>query len=263
MLAGALLGASGACSARLARAPAPLTAAEAGRLLDEAAALAGGIRRYQAVIEVRGEGRDGRFSARLLAVFARPAERVQRTAVDALRLELFAPVGGARWTLVADAERVRLMVPAERAYAEGADLQEFTERLLGVPLGPEQIAALLSGTGTPLTGSERVRALPADGSLVLDGGAALLWDHPASPAQVRRVRTDDYEARYPGDYRRRGRQAPRSIEIEAEGVRATLTVEELEVNAPLHAEAFQLRIPPAYRRAELRELSGATKLPAR
>lgn len=261
-LALALLGTALACATRTVRPLLPpLTEVAAARLLDETAALAGSVRRYQAFVGVRGEGRRGRFSGRLLVVFARPAERGDPRAVAALRLELFAPVGGSRWTLVARPGQARLVVPAERAFAEGDELQEFTGPLLGVPVGLEAIAALLVGSGAPVTGEEEVRSRPPGGSVVLDGGTEVWWDSSEPGAQVRRVVTPRFEARYPDDYRRRGRQVPRRVQVFSDQVRATLTVEELEVNASLHPDSFDVRTPAGYRRAEIRELSRASRLP--
>lgn len=261
ILALGLLGASIACSTRAVQPPLPpLTEAEAGRLLEETAALAGGVRRYQAVVGVRGEGQEGRFSGRLLVVFARPLESADAGAVDALRLELFAPVGGSRWTLIAGPGHARLVVPAERAYAEGTGLEEFTGPLLGVSLGLEATAALLVGSGTPIIPGAGIRSRPPGGSVVLDSGAEVWWDSAGPDAQVRRVVTAGYEARYPDDYRRQRRQVPRRFEVASDQVRATLTVEELQVNASLHADSFQVRTPAGYRRAEIRELSRASRL---
>jgi hypothetical protein len=258
LLAGTALG----CAARGPGAlPAPLTELEAARLLDETVDLAGGVRRYQAVVAVRGEGQRGRFSGRLLVVFARPAGREDAEGVDALRLELFQPVGGSRWTLVARPDHVRLVVPGERAYAEGTELEAFTEPLLGVPVGLQEIAALLVGSGAPIGGREEIRSLSPGGSVILGDGAEVWWDGVESGAQVRRVATRQYEARYPGDYRRRGRQVPRRVEVSSERVKATLTVEELGVNARLHVDSFRVRIPAGYRRAAVRELSSTSRLP--
>ena len=88
-------------------------------------------------------------------------------------------------------------------------------------------------------------------------------DDPAEGGQVRRVVAPGYEARYPGRYRRQGRQVPRLVEVESERTRATLTIEELEVNTSLHPDSFEVRTPPGYRRAEVRELSRASRLPER
>ncbi len=258
------LAASVGCAARAIRVPAaPLDETAAVRLLDETARLAAGVRRYQAVVSLRGEGERGRFSGRLLVVFARPSGGQDPEAVEAMRLELFAPVGGSRWTLVASPGEARLVVPGERAFAEGKELEEFTGPLLGVAVGREAIAALLVGSGAPVGGSENLRSLPANGSAVLGNGAEIWWDDPAEGGQVRRVVAPGYEARYPGRYRRQGRQVPRLVEVESERTRATLTIEELEVNTSLHPDSFEVRTPPGYRRAEVRELSRASRLPER
>ena len=241
----------------------PLDEVAALRLLDETAMRAASVRRYQAVVGLRGEGERGRFSGRLLVVFVRPADGPDPEAVEAMRLELFAPVGGSRWTVVAGPGAVRLVVPGERAFAEGEELREFTGPLLGVSVGREAIAALLVGSGAPIGGAAHLESLPANGSAVLRSGAAIWWDDVAAGSQVRRVVAPDYEARYPGRYRRQGRQVPRRVEVAADGVRATLTVEELEVNASLHSDAFEVRTPPGYRRAEIRELGPASRRPER
>ena len=196
-------------------------------------------------------------------VFARPSGGPDPEAVESMRLELFAPVGGSRWTLVAGPAVVRLVVPAERAFAEGEELEEFTGPLLGVGVGREEIAALLVGSGAPIGGSGNLRSLAANGSAVLRSGAEIWWDDVTAGAQVRRVVAAGYEARYPGHYRRRGRQVPRQVEVTSDRLQATLTVEELEVNTSLHPDSFAVRTPPGYRRAEVRELSQASRLPER
>lgn len=258
------LAASVGCAARAGRVPAaPLDEAAAFGLLDETARLAASVRRYQAVVSLRGEGERGRFSGRLLVVFVRPPRGAEPEAVEAMRLELFAPVGGSRWTLVANPREVRLVVPGERAFAVGEDLEEFTGPLLGVSVGREQIAALLAGSGAPVGGSQNLRSLPANGSAVLESGTAIWWDDPAEGGQVRRVVAPGYEARYPGRYRRQGRQVPRLVEVVSEATRATLTIEELEVNASLHPDSFEVRTPAGYRQAEVRELSQSSRIEGR
>ncbi len=241
----------------------PLGEAEAVGLLEETAALARSVRRYQAILGLRGDGERGRFSGRLLVVFARPAEGSEPEAVEAMRLELFAPVGGSRWTVVAGPDQVRLVVPAEEAFADGTELREFTGSLLGVPVGIEQVAALLIGSGAPVGGSENLRSLPVGGSVVLKNGAEIWWNGSEPGAQVRRVVASGYEVRYPGRERRQGRQVPRRIEVASDRVRATLTIEELEVNTSLHPDSFSVQTPPEYRRAEIRELGRTSRLPER
>lgn len=244
----------------------PLSEAEAARLLAETASLGRGIRRYQAVLAVRGEGRRGRFSGRLLVIFERPDEGgdANAGAVASLRMELFGPVGGARWTLVAALGRVGVVVPGERAFAEGSELGEFTEALLGVSVGLEGVAALLVGSGIPIPAGAAARPNPRGGSAVLDSGEEIRWDTRGDgPAQVVRAAAAEYEARYPDSWRRDGKRVPRRVEVVSGQVSARLEVEELEVNTRLHPDSFRLRTPAGFRRAAIRDLGRAMRLPER
>ena len=81
--------------------------------------------------------------------------------------------------------------------------------------------------------------------------------------QVRRATAAGYEARYPGTLRRERRQVPRTMEIETGPVTATLTVEELRVNAVLHPDSFRLRIPSGFREVGVSELGAAMRLSER
>lgn len=211
------------------------------------------------MLGVRGEGEGGRFSGRLLVVFERPEDAEDPTAVAAMRMEGFGPVGGPRWTLVAEPGRARVVVPAERAVAEGNDLGAFTEALLGVPVALRQVAAIVVGIGAPFEPSDRVRIELA--SAVLPGGERVFWD--AARREVRRVVAADYEAIYPDEGRAGDRPLPRVFEIVSGRVEATLRVEELRVNAPLHADSFRLRVPEGFRRAGVRELGRAMRFPER
>ena len=221
------------------------------------------MRRYQAVVSLRGENERGRFSGRLLVVFVRPSSGADPEAVEAMRLELFAPVGGSRWTLVASPGEVRLVVPRERAFAEGEELEEFTGPLLGVSVGREAIAALLVGSGVPIGGSENLRSLPANGSAVLGSGAAILVGRsgrrrPGAEGRGPRLRGSLSRplpaAGTPGATPGRGRVRAYARHPDDRGT---------EVNTSLHPDSFEARTPPGYRRAEVRELSQASRLPER
>lgn len=259
--------------------PEPLGAAEIERRLSATAAETSGIRRYQAIFSVRGEslrgavrgrgGGDG-FSGRLLVLFERPPAGSpggagDPAAVAALRISAFAPVGGVRWSLVARPGSVRAVAPAARVFAEGSDLRVFTEPLFGLPVGLREVAAVVSGSGVPLSpvppvGSAVATPAPtptADGGARLASGARIWWAPPPAgagdAARVRRARGADYEVRYPEAASGSGRPPPRRLEIEGERVRARLTVEELQVNARLHPDSFRLPFPDGFRQ---RSVSG-------
>ncbi len=258
-----LLGTTLACAPRSLPPSAPLSEARVSERLAAASTAAGAVRRYQAVLGVRGKGARGGFSGRLLVVFERPPVRGDPAAVASLRMAIFAAMGGPRWTLVARPEGVRAVVPAERAYADGSELGQFTEPFLGIRIGIEQVAALVVGTGVPIRGGA-ARITPAGSSAVLARGEEIWWDGGrGSAAQIRRVMAGSYEVRYPGSYRRDGRQVPRRMEIESDPVSATLIVEELRVNASLHSDSFRLRIPSGFRLAAVSELAAALRLPDR
>lgn len=276
---------AGSCARRPPAPPeGPLSAAEIERRLAATAAETSGIRRYQAIFSVRGEslrggsvrgavrgrgGGDG-FSGRLLVLFERPPAGFPGAAGDpaavaALRISAFAPVGGVRWSLVARPGSVRAVAPAARVFAEGSDLRVFTEPLFGLPVGLREVAAVVSGSGVPLSPVPPVGiAVPtpaptptADGGARLPSGAEIWWAPPSAgagdAARVRRARGADYEVRYPEAASGGERPPPRRLEIEGERVRARLTVEELQVNARLHPDSFRLPVPDGFRQ---RSVSG-------
>ncbi len=170
-------------------------------------------------------------------------------------MEAFAPVGGSRWSLVARPGRVRVVAPSERAFAEGRDLTEFSEPVLGVSVGIEEVVALLVGIGAPVGDPTLARPVGGGGAMRLAAGPVLWWDRSAAAPQVRRVEGARYRATYAGDWRSEGRQVPRRFEVSSSGVEATLEVEELRVNAELHPEAFRLQAVPGFRQVTIRELA--------
>ena len=241
-----------------------LSAAETSRFVQETAAAAAAVRRYQAVLGVRGEGRRGRFSGRLLAVFERDGTSPSPKAVTALRLEAYGPVGGSRWTLVAGASRVRAVVRARKAFAEGSALAPFALELLGVPLGMEEVVSLLVGTGVPIPPDFSVLPGTDGQSAVLGDGDRIWWEAgPSGNLRVRRARGAGYEARYPTEGRLGDRPVPRRLEVITPPLTVRFLVEELSVNAALHPDSFVVRIPPGFRRVSVVELAGAVKLSAR
>ena len=192
-------------------------------------------------------------------VFERPEDGSDPAAVAALRMEAFAPVGGSRWTLVARPGRVDAVVPPERVFAVGQRLAEFTDRVLGVAVSLEEVAALLVGTGVPLRAEPTARPAEEGGAVRLGRGEILWWDLAADGRPLRRVAASGYGAAYPDDWKREGRQVPRRMEVYSSDVRAELTVEELRVNAELHPEAFDLRVPERFQRVSVRDLTRAMR----
>jgi hypothetical protein len=74
--------------------------------------------------------------------------------------------------------------------------------------------------------------------------------------QVRWARGDDYRVVYPTGWKARGKQVPDRVEIQASELQASIDVDDLNVNVPLHPKAFVLELPQDARRLELHQIGG-------
>ena len=64
---------------------------------------------------------------------------------DRLRLEFLGPMGAARLVVAVDGTRMLALMPAARVYESDNAGPEALDRLLGLPLEPSQVVALLTG----------------------------------------------------------------------------------------------------------------------
>jgi hypothetical protein len=135
-----------------------------------------GARGYRALFRGEAEGPRGKDRFRLAVALVPP---------DRLRLEFFGPVGGARAVLLTDGATVLVALPDERAY----DLQPASaagfDRLLGLPLEPAGVTALLTGRPIcpPEAREERVMTRPAAAF-----GRSVAWFEIACPPNDIRYR---------------------------------------------------------------------------
>ncbi len=250
-----VLSGSSACSRRpVATGPAvPLPNEEAVQLLGDLESSQQSIVRYQAVLKVRGEGPEGRFSATELVVFERP---------DRVRLELLATFGSSRWIAVTDGGEITVLFPRSREYLQESAVEDVVSALLGIPLGPEEVMAILAGSGLPLGRAnparaervgERVRVVLSselpDGT---DPGERVDIER----GQVREAAGSRYRVVYPTDWKQMGRTAPDQIEIASDRIDVLLTVEDLDINVRLDPEAFAISIPDGAARLGVAEIGG-------
>jgi hypothetical protein len=91
---------------------------------------------YRALFRGVSEGPSGKSRFRMAAAVLPP---------DRLRLEFFGPVGAARLVVAVDDGRMIALEPAERVFERQDSNRAAMERLLGVPLGPEEMVDLLLG----------------------------------------------------------------------------------------------------------------------
>lgn len=247
----ALLLAASACSRRpvVAPAPIPLPSQEAERLLGELEKAQQSTARYQAILNVRGEGPEGRFRATEIVVFERP---------DRIRFELLATFGSSRWIAVTEEGQITVLFPRSREYLRESASEDVVSALLGVRLSPDDVMAILAGSGLPLSGAEPARAerIGERVHIVLSSqdsdGASL----EVEQGQVREAEGPHYRVRYPTDWKENGRTAPEQIEIASDRIEATLTVEELDINIQLDPEAFTIDLPEGATRLGVAQIEG-------
>ena len=248
-----VLSGSSACSRRpVATGPAvPLPNEEAVRLLDDLESSQQSIVRYQAVLKVRGEGPEGRFSATELVVFERPGR---------VRVELLATFGASRWIAVTDGGEITVLFPRSREYLQESAVEDVVSALLGIRLRPEEVMAILAGSGLPLG-----EANPARAERVGEGVRVVLsGELPDGPdervdierGQVREAVGSRYRVVYPTDWKQMGRTAPERIELASDQIEISLTVEDLDINVRLDPEAFTISIPEGAARLGVAEIGG-------
>lgn len=222
----------------------PVSTAEADSLLEEFERKESSVARYQALLKVRGKGPEGRFNATQILVFERP---------DRMRVELIGAFGSTRWTTVALGEEIVVYIPSRRQFLKETDVARVVGALLGVALGTEEVMAMLSGTGLPLRDhrarrvfrrGEAVRIELEDGSLEVEGG------------QVQTATSPHYRVSYPTRWMDLGRQVPDRIDLETVDLKASLKIEDLDVNIPLRPEVFRLVLPHDAQRLELHQIGG-------
>jgi len=95
-----------------------------------------GPRGYRALFRGTTESSAGKIRFRLAIALLPP---------DRLRLEFFGPAGGPRLVVASEGSAAVAILPGERIYDAGDADPATLERLVGLPLIPSQIIALLTG----------------------------------------------------------------------------------------------------------------------
>lgn len=222
----------------------PVAIEVAASELEPIAESAQSVSRYQAMVDVRGRGPEGGFRATQVLVFERP---------DRIRVELLGAFGATRWIAVASSHDITVVFPGRDEFLREERVEDVVGALMGVRLRPREVIAILTGTGFPLESHDPVFASRRGARLEVDLGGSFL---ELERGQVRRARDPRYEVRYPEDWREQGRQVPYHIDISTETLEARLRLETIDVNIPLHPEAFEVRLPEEGTRLRLEEIGG-------
>jgi hypothetical protein len=227
--------------------PVPLSVSEVEALLAGLSRGEQSVSRYQGFVRVRGRGPEGGFDAKLVVIFERPSE---------LRVELLGAFGGTRWVAVAGPSGITAYFPGRREYLKEDDTADVVGRLLGLRLASDEVMAVLSGVGLPLEPIPPARGERRGRGSVLDIGDPGKRLEIDEDGQVNLAHGAGYRVSYPTRWRSRGRQVPDRIELSNDTIRATLTAEDVDVNAPVDPGAFVLEVPSGAVRLRPSEVDG-------
>ena len=196
-------------------------------------------------------------------------------APGALRLEALAPFGSPAFILVADGSRGTLLLPRDRRILQDVAPEDILNALIGVPLGPDDLRAVLSGC-------VKANAMPKSGrefgpdwmSVDLDsGGTVYLQRVNGQPAAWRVV-----AGRYGGleiEYPEFAGEQPARIVIRSElvpgvagsidravgNVALTIGLSQVEVNGDLPRDQLvAVKVPPGMEPITLAQLRDAGPL---
>ena len=260
----ALLGAS--CARPLMKLPSGtgLAAPDAADALREATSACRTVSTITAEIAVTGSIDGRRLRARLLAGLASPASA---------RLEAAAPFGQPLFILVARGDDATLLLPRERRVLERERPEVVLEALAAVPLDAADLRVALTGCAVA-PDPESARQLGQDWRVLPDGSSDLYLhrDPHVAPWRLvavlhRRSNSGAWRAEYrdflnglPLD------GLPRTIRLKAvdsDRFDLHLTLSQIEINQPLGAEVFRLRIPGGAESMTLEELKASGPLASR
>jgi hypothetical protein len=245
-LASLLLSAAGCV-----RAPPPDLSRDPGALLEQ-------VRRAQAgVASCRGAARLGVSSPDLSGSLDAwvAAERSGR-----LRVEVFDFFGNPAAVLVAGGGRFALLDARKGILYRGEDRPESLARLLPVPLGARELAAVLCGT-VPIVDGQGVTAEPGDGVVLLEvagaEGRQVLAVGPEASVQSASFlpgarRGIAWKAAFSVFRHPAGRRFPTEVELRGGGAELSLRwKDDLELNGKVEDALFTLDTPRGARVVDL------------
>lgn len=234
LLAAALVAAS--CAARLPPRPsgAPASSVDAAALFERATAHCTGLRTMTMELGLSGRAGDGKLRGRVITGLERGG---------AARLEGLAPFGAPLFILAARDERATLLLPRDRRVLESTSVAEVIERLTGLALGADDLLRALSGclgsggavaNGREWPGGWRAVSASGDRTVFLREQEGT-WSVIAVDGGGWRADYADVVSGYPRTVRLRSTDG--TVDLIAR-------VQQLEVNTPIEAAAFELAVPP-------------------
>ena len=197
-----------------------------------------GARGYRALFRGETDGPAGKERFRMAAALLPP---------DRLRLEFSGPVGGPRLVVAVDGATVMAILPSERAYDSEPAGAAVLDRILGLPLAPAQLVALL--TGQPMCDADKSEQ-QVQTKAAATFGRTLAWVEVTCP---------------PDDIRYEGRSAERGGILKEASVREGISgamILEVEYDdhedglGPRWPHRIRIRLPRRKATVELAALEG-------
>jgi hypothetical protein len=239
-------------------------AADGASALNEATNACRAVSTLSAEVGVSGSINSQRVRGRLLVGAAAPASA---------RIEAVAPFGQPLFIFVSRGDDATLLLPRDNRALEHGPSASVLEAVAGVPLDAADLRLALTGCASPRADGGRARQVGADWRIVPDGpsdvyvrreGSTGTWQIVATvhrpPNNASQV-GDDWRAEY-GDFQN---GLPRTVRFRsADGKRfdLRLALSQVDVNAPLDADVFEVEIPRGADPISLDELR-RTRLGAR
>ena len=247
-----------ACGASLVRLPSGpgFTAQDGAGALQQATGPCLAIRTLTAEVAVSGSADGHRVRARLTAGVSPPASA---------RLEAVAPFGQPVFIFVATGTDATLLLPRDNRVLEHGRPDEVLDALTGMPLGAADLHDTLTGCASaPASGPLQARAFGDLWRVVAAGHDGELYLHRADANASWRlvaviVRSSSGRP-WRADYSAFQNNLPRAIRLTSVASPASgafdlqLSLSQVEVNVPLAADAFRVKIPAGAGPITLEEL---------
>jgi hypothetical protein len=229
--------------------PAP----DAADALNEATAACRAISSLTAELAVSGSVGGRRFRARLLAGLAAPGSA---------RLEAIAPAGQPLFIFVARDDDATLLLPRDGRVLEHGRPAAVLEALAGTPLDPVDLRIALTGCALA-PDAQKAHQLGTDWRVVPDGASDLYLRREAGQWRIvgavhrRPGQSSAAGSGWRAEYHDFQNGLPRTVRLTSSDSRRfdlRLTLSQVEVNVPLAAEVFTVRIPADTQPITLEEL---------
>ena len=225
------------------------------RLFGSVVAECRSVRSVEAMLRLSGRGGGAALRGRVRAGLADPAS---------MRLEGLAPFGAPVFYLVASPGGATLWLTREARVVTGVPAPDLFASLTGIPFGPDDLRAVLTGCLVPDARPIAGRRL-GDWIAVDLAGGAVAWLREIEGGHHLVAGTRDGLTIEYDEFRRR---LPRLVRVSSDAATGggepltdlTARLSQVSLNVPLGPEAFSLAVPADVAPATLEDLRGAGPL---